>query len=122
MGIVSFVLLYFSQTFDGKKHPALKLLVLIFALAMIILIPKMTIDDQYVCETVVDNSTEISTTKTHYDYTSYCFYRTENTPQTFYKTVLWTYRLFAAYIIVYLMYLALIAMRDSIKGRPGGRQ
>lgn len=117
IGVVSFIFLYFSQSFDEKKHPALKLLMLMFALALVILVPKVTIDDQHICETVVDNSTEVSSTITSYEYTYFCYYRTESTPDTFYRIVLWTYRLFIAYIITYLAYLAVTSLRDSIKGR-----
>lgn len=115
IGLASFLLFFFSSQLEDK-HGLLKLLSLFFVLAFLILIPKTLIDNQEACEAVV-NTTTVNGSVTTYTYSDYCVTDNNTTDTTFYKAVLWFYRLFMAYVIIYLGWEALQALMNSYKNK-----
>lgn len=115
VGVAAFLLFFFAFQIDEEKHFLLRLLVIFFALGLLIIIPKVLIDAQHICEVVVANSTDVSMDVRSYEYTSYCFDRTESTPQIFLKTIMWFYRLFMAYVIFFIGYMALMKLKENFK-------
>lgn len=115
-GIVSFFLLIFSHTLD-ESHYLLKLLSLFFALGILIMIPKAALDSRQLCESVINTTmTNTSTNVTAYTYTTYCHTTSlEDSSTSFYKSVVWFYRIFMAYVIVALGYYAIMALADATK-------
>lgn len=117
LGLASFMLFFFSSQLE-EKHGLLKLLSLFFVLALVILIPKTLIDNQTSCYSEINTTTfNASTNTTTYTYLDYCVTDTNNTDTTFYTAVLWFYRLFMAYVFIYLGWEALQALMDSYKRR-----
>jgi len=116
IGIVSFMIIYFSTTIDDS-HKWMKLLGMFFGLAMLILIPFSLLNVQTNCEAVVSNATFVNSTFTHYDYQSFCHTQELQSINTFYKLTTWFYRLFIAYVIIYIMVVSLSALWDSVKRR-----
>lgn len=115
IGVISFFLLYFANTID-KEHYLLKLLSLFFAVGILIFIPKVALDSRTTCEPVIANTT-IADNTTSYSYTSFCFDTDETSPASFHGSVVWFYRIFMAYVIVALMYYALMSLGDAIKNK-----
>lgn len=115
LGLASFMLFFFSSQLEDK-HGLLKLLSLFFTLAMLILIPATLLNAQTVCETVV-NTTTVNGNSTTYDYTNYCYENENNTNGLFYNAILWFYRLFIAYVFIYLGWESLQALMNSYKRR-----
>ena len=115
LGLASFLLFFFSSQLE-EKHGLLKLLALFFVLALVILIPKALIDNQTKCFSEVNTTTTVGNTTT-YTYFDYCVTDTNSTDTTFYKSILWFYRLFMAYVILYLGWEALQALMNSFKNR-----
>lgn len=115
VGVFSALIFFFSFQIEKEKHYLLRLFLVFVAMAVLILIPKSLIDEQYTCESVVANSTDVNATVTTYEYESFCYTRTEETPTTFYNIVLWFYRIFIGYVIVYLFIMALQWLYESYK-------
>lgn len=115
LGLASFLLFFFSSQLE-EKHGLLKLLSLFFVLSLLILIPKALIDNQTTCYSEINTSTTVGNTTT-YTYLDYCVTDTNNTDTTFYTAILWFYRLFMAYVILYLGWEALQALMNSYKNK-----
>jgi len=115
LGLASFMLFFFSSQLE-EKHGLLKLLSLFFVLALVILIPKTLIDNQTICSAEVNTTTVVGNTTT-YTYTDYCVTDANATDTTFYTAVLWFYRLFMAYVFIYLGWESLQALMNSYKKR-----
>lgn len=143
VGFVSFIILYFVFNMKDTDHPIIRLLLILFAFIFLILVPKVIIDTQSDCEILLNKSEEVyrygdnfsgyhwdydnSTApklpgdaylfhkNTTFTYSEYCTTATTTTAATFYKMVIWLYRLFAAYIIVYLFVLSLQYLWGSHK-------
>jgi hypothetical protein len=104
LGIVSFLLLYFAFNLNAEGgHFLLKLLMVFFFFAILMLIPKATLDAKTNCEFVVSNVT-VSAPTDLYEYEEKCSTTTTTTERTFLNTILWLTRLFALYFICYLFY------------------
>lgn len=116
IGIVSFMIIYFSTSID-ESHRWMKLLSMFFGLALLILIPFSLLNVQTNCDVVVDNATLVNANLTHYDYVSFCHTQEIDSISTFYKVTTWFYRIFIAYVVVYLMVFSLKALWDSVKRR-----
>jgi len=115
LGLASFLLFFFSSQLE-EKHGLLKLLSLFFVLSLVILIPKALIDNQETCYSEINTSTTVGNTTT-YTYLDYCVTDSNNTDATFYTAILWFYRLFMAYVILYLGWEALQALMNSFRNR-----
>jgi len=124
LGITAFLLFYFSGLINNDKdkdsegigHGLLRLLSIFFALSLLLLVPKAAMDSQTTCESVIANETA-SGNLTTYEYDTRCYDREEGTSTIFLKIILWFQRLFIAYIVIYLMYLSIMALKNSITGR-----
>lgn len=148
VGLASFLLFYFSTMLE-KEHFLLKLLCMIFGVGLLLLIPNSLINSQTVCEPVINTTTELyqygnNFTGYHWDYdagtapdgpqtdaylfhknttnyySTYCYTITNGTNNTFLKSILWFFRLFITYIILYLGYQSLMILKDSFQ--KGGRR
>lgn len=108
----SALLLYFALNMDEKQHGLLKLLFVFFSLGFLIIIPASLLEERQACEVVVNSSTVTGST-TAYTHDYYCYEVNSGSRATFYKGTLWLYRLFMAYVIFYLGYYALEALRNS---------
>ena len=109
IGITAFLLLYFSSQWDNKEHFLLKLLIGFLFLGLLILIPKVAIDNPDTCEIVI-NQTAINSSIVNYSveshtYMQYCVTNTKNTHTIWYKVMMWFLRLFALYIFFYFFYV-----------------
>jgi len=104
LSLVAFLLLYFAFNLNAEGgHFLLKLLLVFFFFAVLMLIPKATLDAKTSCEFVVANVT-VSAPTDLYEYTQQCYTTTTTTERTFLNTILWLTRLFALYFISYLFY------------------
>lgn len=105
VGIVSFLLAYFTIHLD-KEHFLLKLLTAFFFLTLLVLIPKGLIDENDYCDVVVSNTTYYNATNTTtYEYERFCDTNTKKTASIFHAAVVWFNRLFATYVFLYLIYV-----------------
>lgn len=111
IGIGVFLLLYMTfklQTSeDGNNHFLLQLLLMFFIIAGLVMLGKATMDSKDHCSWNVVNST-VSGDTTAYGYDYQCNENTHTTSTTFYKGMLWFARIFALYILVYLIYKSLV--------------
>ena len=111
IGIVTFALIYMffrlgDKATEKNNHFPLQLLMLFLILSCFTLIGKVVIDDKDYCSWNVVNSTTTGAT-TIYGYDYQCESNTSNTPDTFYKLVLWVFRLVGLYVLIYIIYYIL---------------
>ena len=115
VGIASFVMFYLVSHLQ-EEHFLLKLLTIFFVLAMALLIPKALMDSNTICEPVV-NSTNVTGNLTTYTYMDYCYSSESEAGFTFLKGMMWFYRLFIAYVILFLGYQALLKLKESAEAK-----
>lgn len=101
IGIVCFLLLYFSFNLE-KKHFLLKLIITFVVFFMVLLIPKININYEN-CTNEITNQT-ISGNITTYEYKLICKEQTSQTGLSFYKNYLTYIVIFIIYIFVYFVY------------------
>lgn len=144
IGLVSFLMFYFAGQLE-KEHGVLKFLTIMFALTLLIIVPSAVVNEEQCDYYLIQmNSTYQygnNFTGYHWDYDTgttpdgpqtdaYLFHKWDDyyyeelcvtsdnsTNTTFFKIVMWFYRLFMLYIILYLGYNALMALKDSYKAR-----
>lgn len=114
VSVVMAFLLYLSFKIETDKHRVLQLAFLIFAFLCLLLVPKFVNDSFTICDTVVANSTYAGNT-TSYEYTNYCYDRTENTSSSFMRLVWWLFYIFSAYLIVFLVIWAIGLLQEKYK-------
>jgi len=114
IGLVSFLMFYFAGQLE-KEHGVLKFLTIMFALTLLLIVPSSVVNEKQ-CDYYLFNSTLTDNT-TAYEYEQLCVTSDSSTQTTFFKIVMWFYRLFMLYIILYLGYNALMALKDSYKRR-----
>lgn len=115
LGVIGVLFLFANQL--DKEYAVLRLIVILFGVTILLLVPKAMIDAQTVCETIVTNSTEVSSTVTAYEYEEFCYQRPETTPSTFWKVLGTFYAVFLTYIMLYLMWVVVIAIRKRKRKR-----
>lgn len=141
IGLVSFLMFFFASQLE-EEHGILKFLTIMFALALLIVMPAVVTNNEE-CSYLLTNESSYyvygdNYSSYHWDYTSpspsvndislfhdyttyyyeeYCVTDESNTTNTFFKLVMWFYRLFITYIILFLGYNALMALKDSYKER-----
>lgn len=126
IGIVIFLLFYFAFKLNDdaerdKGFAILKLILILFAVFMLILLPKVAIDYQDHCDFVVRNTTEsVGGNFTEYGYDYVCETNPYSTPQTFHKAVSLFIKVFGLFIGVWftyhvLMYFGLIEYFKNLK-------
>ena len=115
LGLATFLLFFFISQLE-EEHGILKLLGLFFVLALLLLFPKTVLDAQTVCEPVI-NTTSVNANTTTYTYKDFCFTQEKDTNTTFFKAILWFYRLFVIYVLVYLGYKAILTLNKSFQDR-----
>ena len=129
LGIVAFLILFLASILD-KEHFFLKYFLVVFVFLLLFLIPKVVIDNDQYCEIVINESEEVfkygdNYTGYHWDYDSapkpnsdfsvfhintyntyerVCFTTTNTTGSSFFKIVSWLWKIFIAYISVYIFY------------------
>lgn len=117
LGIVSFCLLYLASQLD-KDHTLLRLLLVFAVFSLFVLIPKAIIDSPAECAFITVNETQTTddgnNTITAYEYEEVCSEVTTTTHHTFYNAVLWLWRLWPIYILVYFVYV--IWLKTILKG------
>jgi len=126
LGILGFVLilLYLFKILkpESERNAAvdvLRLMLLLAAIGTLILIPKATIDDQYVCQPVI-NETHMEGDNTTYVYSNYCYIKNGSTPAIFTEAVGWIYRILMTYLVGYLAWRALLWLFESFGWRLKG--
>jgi hypothetical protein len=112
-----FLMLYLMQTLDKEKHWFLILILMFFVVSASLLIPKTVVDGRTVCETVVANSTDVSSTITVYEYEDFCYTRPETTGVTFLENSQTLYYIIIAYTFVFLFVYACYRLHDAVKQR-----
>lgn len=89
---------------DKPEQIPLKIFIYFFVVFSFIILGKAGIDDQTVCQPVVnytvDNSTDNSTS---FYFDRYCYERDESTGQTFFRLVMW-------FVIIFYLYSFIIYM------------
>lgn len=115
LGIATFILLYLSFNIE-EKHFVLRLLGVMFAIILLLLLSKGSIDSNTVCEQVINTSTTIGAV-TNYTYMPSCYTTTNNTAKVFYKLMMSFLILFLGYLIFYLGYWGLISFQEWIKSK-----
>ena len=103
IGITSFLLLYFSFSLDKKEHWLLQLLVSFFVLGLLVIAGKVALDDKDTCDIVKLNQTVVDNTTT-YNYGEFCVENTHNSTLHYYKTIVWFFRCYVGYILMYFLY------------------
>lgn len=74
-----------------------------FIIVLVFFLPKIAIDEQNYCVTVVDNATQVGAT-TSFDYERVCFENTSGTSSLFYVLSLWFMRVMASFLFIYFIY------------------
>ena len=108
LSVTCIILWLISQSLD-RSQDILKLFIIMSIFALMLLMPKVFSDSSTICETVVSNSTYVGNF-TSYEYKSFCFVQDTGTSKTFMNIIFWSYRIFIAYIITYLLYIILMAL------------
>lgn len=101
--VIVLFLLYTFSTQESAFLIPMQILGLAFFLSLVILVPKVAVDNKDYCSLAVANSTVVGST-TSYEYTRVCITNTNTTSTTFYKMVLWGIRIFSVMLIIYLSY------------------
>ena len=109
-GIAAFILIYFASTINEKKHFILRLLLFSFGIILMIFLGKGAIDGQEICESVVNSTVEFTNSTNHttinYTHGVHCYDRHSNstTGTVLYKTLLYMFIVYVAYILFYFIY------------------
>lgn len=111
IGIICFLLLYFAFSLNedanrDKGFAILKLILILFAVFMMVLIPKTTLDYKDNCDFVVTNQSEVAN-HTYFSYNYTCQTNAYDTPISFYKYVINFIRVFGIFIAVWFTYYVL---------------
>lgn len=105
VGIAAYILVYLAFKLDDQ-HSGLKLLNVGFAIILLVLIAKTTLDYDDNCDFVVANET-VTGNLTQYDYDYLCDTNDNTTSLTFYETMVWYVRIFMLYIFLFMSYMML---------------
>ena len=111
------LLLWFMYSLDEEIHMPLRLLIVFFLFATLLMVPKVMVDSRTVCEVVNTNST-VNGATTNHEYGSFCYNRPETTSITFWQNSTLLYWLFVGYAIVGIFLWGLNKVMESIKTRP----
>jgi hypothetical protein len=115
VGMVCAIMIIFAFIVSDN-HPILKMIVLIFCIILLIVIPHSLIESKVICDTVVANSTVVNSSTTSYEYTTHCYQGDSTASVLLLKVVTWFYRVFAAYVIVYLFWWFGMLVVERYKG------
>ena len=118
VAVTCFILWLVGTNLKDDEHGILKFFIILTIFAILLLMPKILLDAQTVCESVVANST-VSGLTTSYEYTSFCFKQETSTTGTFMRIILWTYYVIIGYVMLYLFIQALKALGLMAKMRGG---
>jgi len=145
IGVVCFLLLYFAFNLK-EQHFLMQLMALFFFVFLMFLIPKAALDYEQNCAMVLNQTKEIyqygnNFTGYHWDYsyetvapqienaaylfhknttyyyTWYCEPNQYSTTTTFYKIVTWFARMFALYVLIYLIYYSFGWINRVVRGK-----
>jgi len=133
-GFAAFILIYFASNVNEKEHFILRLLLFSFGIVLLIFLGKGAIDGVEVCENVLNNTQEIYVYGNYFEgyhwdgyngtapspadknaylfhknitnyYSVVCYDRTNTTTGTvLYKTILYMFIVYVAYILFYFVY------------------
>ena len=87
-------------------HGLLKLFFFFAVIFLILLLPKIAIDESSYCE-ILTNTTTLTANTTAYTYERVCFTNTKTTANTFLSSIVWAQRIIITYMILYLAFTAL---------------
>lgn len=117
VGIVSVIVLAIVMWLN-EQHQLLKILGAFFVIGLLILIPKIAVDDSEYCEILINGSTfDAASNQTGYEYDRVCFEREDKTADLFFKWVSWFRTLVLYYTILYLIYAWLYGTSEIFKMR-----
>ena len=128
VAVICFLILYVMfnlRTKDQAFNVMFQVIGLAFFLGLIILIPKVAVDDEQFCNVVVENAT-VSGGQTSYDYTRLCFDNPNDTSTTFFVAITWFVRIVSALFALYFGYHVLKWLIEKVprwtgKGAIPGR-
>lgn len=95
-----------------EDHPHLRFFMVMVLMTLALMMTKTFWDARTECETVVANSTDISSVTTTYEYTNFCYTTTTNTPGTFQTIIYWSYYVMIGYVLLNLLYMAIKGLLD----------
>lgn len=102
IGVFAFLLVYMIFKFNSKTHVILQLAVSMFIVVLLLLIPKVLIEDQN-CDIVIQNET-VSGNTTSYNYQEYCTTNENTSAKILYKSIMWFVRFFVTYLFMYMIW------------------
>lgn len=104
IGTICFLLIYFAFQWDRKEHYLLQLLISLFFVFLLLLIPKVLVDNPDTCQIVTLTANE-TVGNTTYSYGEFCITNTKTTHTIFYASILWFLRTFTLYLFLYFNYV-----------------
>jgi len=120
IGIVCFLLLYFAFNLK-EEHFLMQLLTLFFFVFLMFLIPKAALDYNDNCGMVINQTTRSFIDANNFtdinSYTYYCEPNTKTTAVTFYKIITWFVRMFALYVLIYLIWYSFRWINRIVTGK-----
>jgi hypothetical protein len=104
VGFLSIILLVIAFQLE-QKHQVIKVFSLFFAIFMILMLGKLSLDSKEVCEQRISSILTIGNTTT-YNYQTQCYNQTTSTtPKTVYNTTLWYFRIAFLYVFGFIIWL-----------------
>jgi len=116
---VSFLVIYIISriNIDNEHLKGLNIGLQLFGLGMVvilmILLPKVVMDDKDFCAILVENAT-VSGDSTSYDYVRSCFDNPNTTSTTFYKAVFWFFRVLIMFLGLYFIINTIISLTKNV--------
>ena len=116
IGILSLaiILLFLAIKISLEDKGVLNVLLLIFALILFILVPKVAMDYDEHCEIQPTNQT-VSGNVTSYSYDYICFENGKSTSSVFYRTIIRLSYILAFYAFMYGLYKLYAHIKDRTK-------
>lgn len=115
LGIAAFILLTIAFKME-EKHTIVKFFSLMFAIFCLLMIGNTALKSNIVCSTEISNKTLVNNITT-YNYERQCFTDTtnQNITNSFFKTMLWYFRLMIVYLLGFMIYLILNYLQEVNK-------
>ena len=100
----------------GQDHVFLQFLFVGLIMASLMLLGKAALDNNDYCDFVAVNAT-VNGSLTQYDFAYECVENDNSTAQTFFDITLWLFRIYIAYVMVYIFYYFFSRIRENMFGR-----
>ena len=110
IGVMALIMLITSMIIDAENHMFLKLINILFSMALILMIPLVISESRSTCQIVLTNQTQIGNS-TAFTYGEQCFASSQNSPDTLItvsNAYLWTAGLYWFIVLLIFMVEVLI--------------